>query len=452
MNYTQSSLADLASFARDLVPGTTSLNGAGLVTGAWESGSEVKSFGWYVEPSFTHQLFTLTTGLRVDGSSGFGTHVVLPAPKFGVSWLISDEPYFPFKRAFDVLRLRAAYGRAGVWPGPTQQLRLYQSSEPWLGGGFTNATTVSTLGNTQVRPERSTEWEGGFDTDLLADHLSVGLTVYRKDRQDALMDVPVAPSVYGSAVSVTKNIGEIRNTGLELNLTTQLVRSNTVTWTETLNLTQNHNMVVALGRGVDPFYIGFLRVAAGYPLFGFWQQPILGYYDANHDGIIEASEVRVGDTAVFLGSSEPKYQANLFTTVSLFGGAVTATTGLAYQHAFTQLNGGFSGFMLPAYSDPSTPLSAQASVVARTAYGLFETVSVLRLNSLSMAYHLPQGLARGMGAQAISLQLQGTNLALWTNYRGKDPNVNAFATGNSIADTGVLPTPRTWLVSVHVAY
>jgi len=452
VNYTQSSLADLASTARDLVPGTTSLNGAGRVFGAWEAGSEVKSFGWYLEPSFIHQLFTLTTGLRIDGSSGFGTHVNLPAPKFGVSWLVSDEPYFPFKTIFDVLRLRAAYGRAGVWPAATQQLRLYQSSEPWLDGGFVNVTTVSTLGNTQVRPERSTEWEGGFDTDLLANHLSLGLTVYKKDRQDALMNVPVAPSVYGSGVSVTKNIGEIRNSGLELTMTSELVRSREVTWSETLNFTHNHNMVVLLGRGVDPFYIGQLRVAPGYPLFGFWANPILGYYDANHDGIIEASEVRVGDSAVFIGSSEPKYQANLFTNVSLFGGALTATAGLAYQHALTQINYGIGGMMLPAYSDPSVPLSAQAAVVARTGYGLFETVSVLRLNSCSMAYHVPQRLARGLGTQAIAVQLQGTNLALWTRYRGKDPNVNAFATGNSVADTGVLPVPRTWLVSVHVAY
>jgi hypothetical protein len=52
----------------------------------------------------------------------------------------------------------------------------------------------------------------------------------------------------------------------------------------------------------------------------------------------------------------------------------------------------------------------------------------------------------------MSLALQGTNLALWTGYQGKDPDVNANATGNAMADTGVLPVPRTWQLRVNVAY
>jgi hypothetical protein len=343
-------------------------------------------------------------------------------------------------------------------------LRLYQSSEPWLNGGVVNATTIATLGNTQIRPERSVEWEGGFDADMLQDALSVGITIYRKMRYDALLQVPVAPSVYGNGggfspdVLFFENVGEIRNTGLELSLTTQFVHSSMVSWSAVLNLSQNHNMVVQLGPGVLPFIVGAdSRIAAGYPLFGFWARPILGYFDANRDGIIEASEVRLGDSAVYMGTSEPKYLATLFTNMSLFHGAVTATVGFSYQHAFTQLNLGLrrlSGFHSAALADPSSPLSAQAAVAAApyTDAGLLETVSVLRLNSISVAYNVPQRLARSMGAQAVSLQLQGTNLGLWTHYQGKDPNVNAFSTGNGIADTGVLPTPRTLQVSVRVAY
>ncbi len=455
-NYTKTSKADLSIEANNLVAGTASINGAGRIANPIETANDVASFGWYLEPTIKHGLLSISTGLRIDGSSGFGTHVTLPAPKFGVSYLISEEPWFPFKSLFDVLRVRAAYGLAGVWPGPTQQLRLYQPSEPWLGGGYVSATTVSDLGNTRIKPERSTEWEGGVDADVLREHLSVGFSAYSKLRRDALMQLPVAPSVYGGAVSIFKNIGEVRNTGLEISLTAQLVRSSVLAWSAQVSLSQNHNLVVQLGPGVTPFDIGPAgRVAPGYPLFGYWALPILAYYDANHDGIIEASEVRLGDTAVYMGSSEPKYQASASSTVSLFRGAISVTADLTYQHAFTQLNiAQGPSFLLPSFADPSAAQSAQAAAAVRqqTPYGLFETVSVLRLNALSLAYNAPRWLADRMGARAVSLQLQGTNLGLWTSYRGKDPNVNAFATGNSVYDSAVLPLPRTWLLSIRAAY
>jgi len=66
--------------------------------------------------------------------------------------------------------------------------------------------------------------------------------------------------------------------------------------------------------------------------------------------------------------------------------------------------------------------------------------------------NLPTRLARRMGAQAMSLALQGTNLALWTNYSGLDPNVNARSTGNNVIDTGVLPAPRVWQLRLSATY
>jgi hypothetical protein len=88
----------------------------------------------------------------------------------------------------------------------------------------------------------------------------------------------------------------------------------------------------------------------------------------------------------------------------------------------------------------------------RTSYGLMQTVSTLRLNSIAVAYNASPSLAERFGAKALSIAVQGTNMGLWTNYAGKDPNVNAFATGNAVADTGVLPIPRSWLLAVHATY
>ncbi|HEU4640831.1 MAG TPA: SusC/RagA family TonB-linked outer membrane protein [Gemmatimonadaceae bacterium] len=458
-NYTKTATSSLSTGVTGLADGTSSINNATEIDFATQSASDVTSFGWYLEPSFTHRKFTISTGLRLDGSSSFGNNVKLPVfPKLGASWLISEEPFFPFKNFFDVFRVRAAYGRAGVWPGPADQLRLYTTARPWWDGGLEDATEIRTIGNSQLRPERSTEMEGGFDADMLHDRLSIGVTGYRKIRYDAIMSVPVAPSVYGNFVTMMQNIGVIRNTGLELNVTTQLVRSDPFTWSTTFNLSRNHNMVTRLGAGVLPFGYNDARVVAGYPLFGRWARPILGYADADSNGVITRDEVLLGDTAVFMGASEPNYEANLFNTFSFFRGALTVSAGFAYQDGLTQINqvvnGAGVGIFSPGVSDPSSSFSQQAAVAVmnETSYGLLQTVNTLRLNSISVAFNAPPTLARRFGTKALSIALQGTNVGLWTNYAGKDPNVNAFATGNSVMDTGVLPMPRSWQLTVHATY
>jgi hypothetical protein len=209
---------------------------------------------------------------------------------------------------------------------------------------------------------------------------------------------------------------------------------------------------------VQPFGQNDARVVAGYPLFGRWARPILGYTDANHDGIIERNEVLLGDSLVFMGGSEPNYEANLFSTLSLLRGAVTVSGSLSYQSGLTQINQtiGTAGQTIfsPGTSDPKSSPGEQAAVVVmgETEYGLMQTVSSLRFSSLSVAYNLSPSAASRFGARALSVALQGTNLGLFTNYKGKDPNVNAYATGNSTLDTGVLPIPRSWSLAVHATY
>ena len=458
-NYTRTALSSLETGVVGLAPGTSSVNGAEQIAYSRQNGSDITSFGWYLEPDFTHDRFTITTGLRLDGSSTFGSNVSVPIfPKIGVSWLISQEPFFPFKHFFDVVRVRAAYGRAGVWPGPADRLRLYSSSRPWEDGGFVDVTQVSTIGNSQIRPERSSEMEGGFDADFLHGQLSVGFSGYRKMRYDALENVPVAPSIYGDGVSELLNIGTVRNTGIEATVSAQLVRTDPVTWTAAVNVTRNHNLVTKLGDGVLPFGTSDARIVAGYPLFGRWARPILGYSDANQDGIIQRNEVLLGDSLVFMGGSEPNYEANFFSTLSLLRGAVTVSGSLAYQGGLTQINQtiGSAGqdIFSPGASDPHSSFGEQAAIVVigESTYGLMQTVSTWRITSLSVAYNLSSSFASHFGARALSVALQGTNLGLFTNYKGKDPNVNAFATGNSTVDTGVLPQPRTWALAVHATY
>jgi TonB-linked SusC/RagA family outer membrane protein len=461
-NYTGESVEDLTGNIRGLAKGTEMPipSTSQMIVG--QRDVDDATFGWYVEPQISHKRFWLSTGLRLDGGSTFGTRAKLPAfPKVSLSYLVSDEGFFPFKNLIPLLRLRLAYGQAGRQPGPVDKLRLYQAAVPvMVDGQLVDAVAVKSIGNTKLRPERSTEFEAGFDADLLGDRLTLGVTGFRKTTTDAMLSVPLAPSVYGSGVEMLKNIGVIRNSGFEASLGARVLRTDPVSLDVQVQLSQQRNEVVELGPGVEPFYstgdatFGGARVAAGYPLFGRWTKPLLGYADANGNGYLEESEVLVGDTAVFVGGTLPNYTASLNTTLTLLRGAIAVTAGFSYDDGMSQNNevGRQLAPFTAAWNDPNSSLADQAGVWDPTGFSWIQTVSTFRFSSLAVTYHAPTSLAQRLGARALSLSVQGTNLGLRTNYRGLDPNVNAFSTGNGVTDTGVLPQPRTWQVRVSANY
>jgi hypothetical protein len=311
--------------------------------------------------------------------------------------------------------------------------------------------------------------EGGFDAEFWRGRLSVTYTQYDKTRHNAILSIPVAPSVeagdagpdnFGNIFSIEKNIGEIRNTGTEMSANARVFESRALSWNVGVNLSNDNSLVVRLNEGQQPFcFTGTLQnggscVVAGYPLFSDFAKPIASFVDANHNGIIESNEIRYGDSAVFVGQQEPKYQLNLNSGVTLLNGRLSVNATFAYQNGLTQNNqaGLTSGAFAALLNQPNTPLATQAAVVAAlagggSAIGLYQTVNSFRFNDLSINYTLPTTLASWFRVPRMSVALQGSNLALHTNYRGKDPGVNAFSTvsaGDETADLGQIPQPRVW--------
>jgi len=463
INYVDQSIHDMMSTVDGLVPGTESVNGAARIQSLSENLDDRATFGWFIEPGISHRRLWISTGLRMDGGSTFGARLKLPSfPKLSVSYLISDEPFFPdaLRSIFTTLRLRAAYGHAGRQPGPVDRLRLYSVPKAeWLNGEYVSTVQIQTLGNTELKPERSREFEGGFDADLFDDRINVTFTGYRKTTKDALVSVPVAPSVYGDFVRQLRNIGVVLNEGMEVSLAVEPARGDLLTWRAQLNWSQNSNEVVELGPGVEPFYTGGggdigTRVVPGYPLFGRWSRPVLGYTDANGNGVLEEGEVLLGDTAVYVGSTLPKYTASLQNTFSLLRGLLSVSVSLLYEDGMTQFNE-VKRRLAPfswAWNDPSSTIEDQVAVFDRTPFTSVQTVNSLRLNSLSVRFALPSQVARRLGAQAMSIQVQGTNLGLWTNYSGLDPNVTGRLAGSDVTDPGRPPRPRVWQVRVDASY
>lgn len=460
-NYTGQSLADLGGEAERLANGTSSLNQAGRIGSLRESRLNQATFGWYAEPALNHRRSWLSAGVRFDGATNFGHGLKMPRfPKLSYSYLLSDEPFFPWKELIPVLRLRVAYGQSGRQPGPTSRLRLYTATKPeFVEGDFEESVFLQTLGNTQLKPERTREMEGGFDADMFDDRLSLGVTGYHKRTFDMLLDVPVPPSVYGSNVSLTRNIGEVVNAGFEVSISAQPIRTEQVTWGTQLLVSRQRGHVVKLGEGIEPFYTsgnseGGIRLAPGYPLFGRWVKPILGYSDANANGVLERDEVLLGDTAVYVGRTLPDFTAGAHSTLSLLRGALVLGASLSYQHGMAQRNEVAHGLAVfsRGWNDPAATIDEQAATFGFSEYPWIQTVSTLRLVGMSVTYNVPASVAQRLGARAYSISIQGSNLGLRTNYRGLDPAVNAFATGNNVVDTGVLPQPRTFQFRINATY
>ncbi|MBX6330256.1 MAG: TonB-dependent receptor [Gemmatimonadaceae bacterium] len=473
-NYTGTRTDDASFYGYDIPVAAVSPMQAKSVRSS-ASRASMATFGMYVEPTLSRKHLWLSTGLRMDGGSTFGEHAKLAGfPKVSLSYLLSDEPFFPFKGLFNTLRLRAAYGHAGVQPGVGDQLRIYGApiGVP-LDSQAVDIVLLTGIGNTTLKPERSTELEGGIDADLLDDRLSLSVSGYRKTRKDALMRFPLPPSVFGDQATIERNIGVVRNTGIEASISAQLLRRDALTWSAQLQVSHNRNVVVSLAPGVAGLNnatggVGSLyRLAVGYPLFGIWARPIVGYADVNGNGVIEPGEVQVGDSAMYMGASMPDYDASLSTGVSLFRGAVRVDASFQYEHGLTQIDGAEAGRSAAsrALNDPTASPGELAGIVAlapdlgaglqgpqATPYAVIQNVSLLRFSSLSVAYAAPPTFARRLGASAVMLALQGTNLGLFTHYRGKDPNVNSYPNGNNVLDAGALPAPRTWQLRVSVQY
>ena len=454
-------------------------------------------------------LFTVTG--RYDGSSRFGRNnkwAFFPSGAF--AWRISDESFMASRPAgLGSLKLRLSYGQVGNQAvDPYQSLaRLNTQWYAFAGTEFPALAPGNAMPNPDLRWEKQKQFNVGIDAAFLNDRLTLSLDRYSSKTEDLLLSVTI-PSTTGFT-SQLRNIGTVRNRGLELSLNTVNFENERFSWRSSLSVAGNRNKVVSLGTALNSAGVqvnleqilisarggGFLAgdthiirryqplgAIFGYEVLGLWQpsDTVLqtggtrichlknraectpGEYriaDVNGDSVINAADRKI------LGYGDPKFYGGFNNTVTY--GPLTLDASITFVSGNKILNAGNAYGMLAkgelnerkTVLDRWTPQNtntlvprANISRQRRVYSTLVEDGSYIRLQSLTLGYAIPTRYIRG--AESARVFLTGQNLWISTDYTGFDPDVNSMGGDARFGgtDIGAYPRTRTWNVGVAVTF
>ena len=453
-----------------LLPGTASLAGTSQQFAVNEINQYARTYGLLIQEQLglRDRLF-LTGSVRGDRNSAFGQNLgFVTYPSGQLSYVISDEPWFPKGALLSQFKLRTAYGQSGLRPGVFDALTYYNPVTASVSGQNAVAFTTGNFGLGNLRPERTNEAEGGFDLGLLNNRLSFEATYYAKASRDALLAVPVPGSAGGPATQL-QNIGRVSNKGLELSSTIDAVNTRAVQFSTVVNFSTLQNKLVALRQGLSDVVFGLggnsQRFSPGFPLGGYFQ-PKYTYSDANGDGIIEPNEVKLvanqTTAGQYIGNPLPRRTLSVQPALTVFQN-VRVQALFDYRGGFYLYNGteqfrcATTGTCSELYVK-STPLDQQAAAIASRFYGtnagFINRADFTKLRELSVNLGLPEQLTRRyLRGRSASINLAGRNLKVWTRYRGLDPEVNYAGQQNfAQADFLTLPPVRYYIARVNLDF
>lgn len=452
----------VGTYGMDLPPGTSTIGAAASVQSR-QTYREQVTLGSYVEQTIglNERLF-LTGALRRDGASTFGRNYAAAIyPKASVSWLISQEPLFPRLPILNDLRLRYAFGASGQQPRPEWARPGYAVQQAFYDGGVVNVYTVNALGNPNLRPEQVREHEFGFDGNALAQRLEVGLTWYRRKTMDQIVSVEMQPGLG----TMQTNIGLTTGRGFEAQISARPVESQGLSWHVAFQHSFHRTMLEELGDATALRDV-FGGWAEGFPLGARFRRRLIGYDDANGDGLINPfTELQIDTALVYAGESSPPRSQTLTNTFGLLNGRLRLSALLERRSGFTQHNALLRGRCqrnrCRELVDPSTPLEEQAAAAAVTFanYSFVEPGDFIRLRELGVAVDLPATMINALRLRSATVSLQGRNLALWTSYGGIDPesaslpsSQEAYGASTARNEESGIPQAKTWIFRFDVGF
>lgn len=246
-----------------------------------------KLISWTARAAYAYNdKYMLTLTGRYDGSSRFGENNKWGFfPSVGLGWRVSQESFMANLPMISNLKLRGSYGVTG-----NQEISNY-SSLPQLtsvtydySGSLLQGFT-ETIGNANLRWERTTQYDVGVDIGLW-NRLDLNIDYYNRTTNDLLYNVPI-PTTSGYS-SILNNIGEVKNNGLEFSVSGKILDGRDFKWTMGANVSTNRNKISELYGGVQKILLG--TSANGYARFLEVGKPVNSIYTRQSGGIIRTQE------------------------------------------------------------------------------------------------------------------------------------------------------------------
>jgi outer membrane receptor protein involved in Fe transport len=413
------------------LPGAPDIDEAGELD-VGESNTERFTGGVYVEEQVDlWQKLTVNAGVRFDASTAFGDEISTEAyPKAGLSYLASQDDWFNTLAGswWNEFKLRGAYGETGKPPGPFDKDRTFSAT------AFRNqsAPRFDNPGNEDLKPERTSTIELGFDASFFENRFGLDFTWYDATTSDALFFVPEQP-VTGEGTQL-RNIGEIQNRGIEVAWNLQVLNRERLAWSLGGNFQMVDNEVTDMGGAAD-FSVesSYKRVTEGRPV-GAWyvETPI----DTNGDGKLDSFE------AQFTGSQPTPDKSGSFNTSLRLGTSLTISAladwaGGHQVHDWGSMWATYNGiYRREEVTGTPYPIRHDLNGDPIGPYGPYQAISAFiydgdwfKWRELSARYTLPQEWASQVGADRGNVYGSVRNLWIWSSNELIDPELNGLSGG-----------------------
>jgi TonB-linked SusC/RagA family outer membrane protein len=393
--------------------------------------------GFLVQEEVNYQdKFIATLGLRGDKSSNNGDANDLNYyPKGSLAVNINNLGFWNSNTKWNQFKVRAAYGEAGNFPPPAA---LFTSYNSFTSGGVLGLSLIGVRGDTNIKSERSKEFETGIDVSFFNNRLSFSGTYYIKKVEDLILNAALEPSTGFNSQFV--NAGNLENKGIELSLDAIPVSTTNFQWTTGVNFFKNESEITkldvpAFNVGGFGATLGTFRIEEGQSatqIVGIGPNPgpngFQVYGDAEPDFIMGFSNnLKYKDLELSFLWQWKQGGDNINLTALL-----TDLSGTSHDFDTIDL-------------DPNGVLGNgpyRISQLGASAEVFVEDASYLRLRELGLYYNIPQRFVSTIlngSIDNIKFGFSGTNLINIFDYNSYDPEVSNFG-GNGIF-TGVEVTP-----------
>lgn len=431
------------------------IGNAANITGGSSTLSELAIVSYFGRVNYKfNKKYLLGLSGRVDGSSVFGENKRYGFfPAASVGWVVSEEDFLRNSKLIDNLKIRASYGSLGNQQGfGNYAWRGVYGTSRYAG---TAGLTPGSLQNDVLTWETTNQFDLGFEIGILKNKISFEFDYYNKRSAGGgkgfIYNYPL-PYTSGFS-SITRNIGEIENKGVEFTLNTTNISNKNFTWTTSFNLSHNKNKVLKIDGQQDTLSFNDGRfmnaLIVGKPIGVHYGPMYAGVDPANGDPLYYEQDGKTTTNdynsagSFVVGDPNPKWFGGITNTFNYKGFELSVLFQGVFDYEVVNGAGGFMsargdwfdnqtrdqlGSWKKAGDVTNIPEARLnwfgdfQSPAVSTQY--MEDASYVRLKQLTFAYNLPSKALSKLKLNSLRAYVTAVNLFTWTKYTGWDPEVN----------------------------